>query len=318
MNSTIKTTPRDVFMHLLAMVALYVSAGSFIRLLFEYINAYFPDPLHYYSEPGSGMRWAIATLIIVFPVYVWVSRFLNRDIAAHPEKADILIRKWLVYLTLFVAALLIIGDLVALIFNFLDGELTARFLFKVLSILAVAVTVFWYYRYDLKRGPKEFSSRVKLFVYAVSGVVAIAIIAGFFVAGTPFKQRLVRFDSQKVQHLSDIQLRIVNYWQDKDRLPASLDDLRDSITGFVPPNDPQSGEPYGYRATGPLSFDLCAVFNLTSREAMIGRSSAERLAVPEPAGIIGETWDHGAGEHCFSREIDPERHGFPEKFPRTF
>ena len=68
-----------------------------------------------------------------------------------PEKRNLRIRKWLIYFTLFAAALIIIGDLVALIFSLLGGELTVRFLLKVVTIFFVAGSVFYYYLWDLRR-----------------------------------------------------------------------------------------------------------------------------------------------------------------------
>ncbi|MEK9177460.1 MAG: hypothetical protein AAB923_04155, partial [Patescibacteria group bacterium] len=72
------------------------------------------------------------------------------------------------------------------------------------------------------------------------------------------------------------------------------------------PDDLESGLPYGYRATGPLTFELCASFNKASR--------------PVPAGVTRpvypyaeEDWRHGEGEACFSRTIDPERYSPFEK-----
>ena len=163
----IKSTPRDVFLYLLAMVTLYFNSFNLIRLFFEYISVLIPDPLRQFHDPGSAMRFSIASLMIIFPVFIWVSRFLNRDIAKSPEKAELKIRKWLVYLTLFVAALLIIGDLIALIFNFLQGDLTSQFILKMLAVLLVAVSVFGYYLYDLRKKAGEFSQNAKIFVWVV-------------------------------------------------------------------------------------------------------------------------------------------------------
>src|SRR5581483_4288834 len=128
-----------------------------INLLLDYMNVAFPDPLNLYYSAGDSIRWSLALLIIMFPVYFWVSRFLHKDIANEPGKSEIRIRKWLLYFTLFVSALLIIGDLVALIYNFLQGEITARFILKVIFVLAVAAAVFWYYLYDLRKQPGTFS-----------------------------------------------------------------------------------------------------------------------------------------------------------------
>lgn len=153
---TIKASPRDVFLHLLAIIALYVSAGSFIALLFQYINILIPDALDQSGHYGlmasyQTIRWSIASLLIVFPSYIFVSWYVNKEYAATPEKRMFRIRKWLVYFTLFIAALIIIGDLVTLIFNLLGGELTARFLLKIFTVLFVAGSVFGYYFWDLKR-----------------------------------------------------------------------------------------------------------------------------------------------------------------------
>src|SRR3989338_9483782 len=159
MDQPMKSSPRDVFMYLFATIALYLSAWSVINLLIQYISIAFPDPLNSYYQPGSSIRWIMAWLIIIFPAYFWVSRCLHRDLVAQPGKSELRIRKWLLYFTLFLAALLIIGDLVALIYNFLQGEITMRFLLKVFSVIVVAAGVFGYYLYDLRREPGIFSSK---------------------------------------------------------------------------------------------------------------------------------------------------------------
>lgn len=149
-----KTSPKDVFMHLLAIISLYVSAGSFVALIFQYVNIAFPDPLregdYYLRSAYSAIRWAIATLVVVFPVYAVTSWLLQKGYAQNPTLRNLRIRKWLIYFTLFAAALFIIGDLIALIYNFLQGELTARFFLKVLTVFFVAGSVFWYYFMDIR------------------------------------------------------------------------------------------------------------------------------------------------------------------------
>ena len=142
-------------MHLLAIVTLYGSAVGFVVLLFQYINVLIPDVLEYnaYARESAlqAIRWAIASLIIVFPVYIGTAWMLNKSYISEPEKRSIRIRKWLTYFTLFAAAAIIIGDLVTLIYNLLGGDLTVRFLLKVTVVLFVAGSVFYYYLWDLKR-----------------------------------------------------------------------------------------------------------------------------------------------------------------------
>jgi len=317
----LKSSPRDVFMHIFAIVLLYISAGSFLTIAFQSINILFPDAVNQFRFSGAPdqIRWAISAIIVIFPVFLWASRFLRRDIANNPEKADLRIRKWLLYFTIFAAAGFIIGDIVSLVYNFLQGELTIRFLLKVFFVLLVAAAVFWYYLSDLRRKAGEFAQKERIFLWAVIVIVIISVVVGFLFAGSPFKQRLIRFDDQRVGDLQVLQGQILNYWMQKDRLPASLDDLRDSISGFVPPRDPQTAAPYTYRTTGDLSFELCANFNLPSEESPGYKS---RFAVPYPAGpyydpgvSAPESWDHPAGSHCFTRTIDPEIYGKGENIP---
>lgn len=282
-----KSSPKDVFLHLLAIISLYISAGSLIALLFQYINVLFPDvlaPYTYYGVAGP-IRWSMASLIIVFPFFIFVSRLLHKDLRQNPEKRELKIRKWLVHFTLFVAALILITDLVTLVYNFLGGDLTVRFLLKVAVFFVVIGSLFLYYFSDLRRQLKD--KELKIWGFSAMLVILASIIAGFFTAGSPLTARLYKFDEQRVNDLQMAQNEVVNYWINKEILPKSLTDLKNDITGFVPPADPETGQVYDYMTTGKLSFELCADFNLAR-------------AYP-----YQQNWDHGQGKTCFSRTIDP-------------
>ena len=124
-----------------------------ITLLFQYINVWFPDPLDYYYQGIlNSIRWSSASLLVMFPVYILMGWLIQREFAADPSHREIGVRKWLVYLTLFAAAVTIIIDVITLVYNFLGGELTMRFFLKILVVLLVAAAVFGYYFLDLRRG----------------------------------------------------------------------------------------------------------------------------------------------------------------------
>lgn len=312
-QAPVKSTPRDVFIYILGTVALYLSAFSTILLLLAYVDIALPDPLQGdYYDPRGQIRWFLAMLVVIFPVFLWTSRFIRRDIARDPAKGDIRVRKWLINLTLFLAALLIIGDLVGLIFNFLEGDLTTQFILKVCAVLAVAAAIFWYYLMDLRTKAAPLVSQTKGIVYGILFGVLLVVVAGFFTAGSPFRQRLVRFDIQKINDLQNIQWQVINYWQRKDKLPQSADDLRDDIAGYTAPTDPQSGSVYGYRATGGLSFELCADFNLPADERNRG---GVKYAYEPMMPQVAESWEHGEGRVCFQRTIDPELYQLEKPVP---
>lgn len=321
-----KVSPREAFLHLLAILTLYGSAVSLVTLLFQYINILIPDPLFtngYLPSYREPLRFSISSLIVVFPVFMVVSWFLNKSYLGDLMKRELRLRKWLVYFTLFAAALIMIGDLVALVYNLLGGEVTVRFMLKALALLLTVGAIFWYYLADVRRqGPMK---SMKRFVWGVSLAVGVAVVGGFFLVGSPQEERLRKFDDQRVSDLQNIQWQILPFWQKKERLPESLAELTDELSGYRPPLDPEPkrGMPYEYRSLpvragrGP-TFELCATFNRPSRTVP---GAAPKAVRPEygPSGepFVGDVnWEHPEGRACFTRTIDPERYQPPEKFRR--
>ena len=320
------SSPREVFLHLLAIVTLYMSAFNFGRLIFGYVNRAFPDLLEgqYYVHMASNesLRWSLAMLIIGFPIYFFTTRFLQRLYVRNPWEQTRRIRKWLLYLTLFLAAVVVIGDLVTLIYTFLGGELTVRFAFKVITVFAIAAAIFGYYFWELRHFREAGESgaptrmvggRIRYAITVMVLLVVANVITGFFMVGSPKAERLARFDSQRVNDLQMIQNEVINFWQQKARLPATLDELKNDITGFVPPHDPQTGALYEYRSIQAQAedlrlpqFELCAMFATSSS---VETSKGMLRAVPYPAAYYDGfgNWTHGPGRVCFSRTIDPER-----------
>ena len=305
-EQNVKGSPGDVFRHLLAIITLYLSAVSFGMVVFSFIDRWFPDPLMFPAGANAGpLRWALSALVIVFPVYVLVSWANARAAVRDPALRQLRSRRWLYHFTVFAASVVIIGDLIALIYNFLSGDLTGRFILKVAAVLFIAIAVFAYYLWNLRRETMASADpRMRLLVFGVIVVVAIAAIGGFVLAGSPFAERMRRFDDRRIGDLQTIQWQVISYWQRKDLLPDAIDQLRDDISGFVPPRDPETGAPYEYQPLSPLQFELCATFTTEGR-GVSGEPSLAPRAVMEK-GYASDSWAHGKGRTCFSRTIDPE------------
>ncbi len=311
-RTTHHSTAKEFFLYLGSAVALYASAISLLNLLFDVINAHFPDALDYGFDPfSSSIRLAIATLVILFPLYLVLMRVINTAFA----KSDSAIRKWLTYVTLFLAGVAVVTDLVVLINTFLGGEVTARFIWKVIAVLVVALAVFGYYYYDLKNIWQANRTRARIIAIAASLFVIASVVLAFMVVGSPKTQRLMRIDNQKTSDLQQIQWQVINYWQQKGKLPESLALLNDPISSFMLPEDPESnlGKMYTYKTTGKTSFEICADFNLptpTTGTPITGGAKplggvAYDTSYPSMRGI-DENWEHSAGVQCFDRTIDPE------------
>ena len=290
------------------MVALYWSVVAFIFLIFDYINYALPDPLAYYpADPyQSSIPYDMASIIVLFPLYLVLAWLIHRDIAKDPTRAEIWVRRWAIILTLFVAGATIVADLITLLNTFLSGDaITLAFVLKVLVVFLVAAAGFMHFIADYWGYWAQFPARRAYVAWGTAALVVISIVAGFFIVGTPQQARLYRFDQQKVSDLEQLQFQIINYYQHKQQLPRAIADLKDPLASSYIPADPQTGQQYEYQQTATLSFNLCATFNAPSRPG----TSGNKITSPIPSASYDQNpnnWQHAAGRVCFERTIDPQ------------
>lgn len=302
-NNKSETTAKDFFLHLGMIVSLYATVIAFLNLLFKVIDKAFPNMITkaYYWSRSSEISMPVATLIVVFPIFVFLSWLVYKSYEENQSKKNLGIRKWLIYITLFVAGIILAGDLVSVIYKFLDGQdLTSAFLLKSLSVFVVIGAVFGYFLCDLR--DKMTSQKRKIWTVSVSVLILLAVVFGFSVMGSPRTQRLLRYDDQKVSDLQNIQWQVISHWQTYGTVPSTIQELNNSssINYYNLPKDPQTGEDYGYIKTSELGFEICADFNRANKKenSQIMPMYVDRMGT-------NENWQHEEGRQCFSRTIDP-------------
>jgi hypothetical protein len=151
-------TTRDAFMYIIVLGTMVLCAYQFGALVFEIINRLVPDAMdarRYSAGDNTAIRWSVSTLIVAFPVFVVMSRLVNRSARHDPTKRASRIRRRLTYVVLFVASCVLIGDLTTLVYYFLGGEVTLRFFLKILTVAAIAGAVFLHYLWDLRAAEAE-------------------------------------------------------------------------------------------------------------------------------------------------------------------
>ena len=289
-----KISAKDLFLNLGAFVALYTVVFSLIDLLFTVIEKAYPQTtyLGYYSS--ANISWPVAILVIFFPILILLYWFLEKEYSMNPERQRVGVHKWLSYLTLFFSGLALAGDLVMVLYYFLNGDdLTTAFLLKVFVVLVVAAAIFTYFISDI-RG--KLSSQKRMFWRIVAGVMVVASIAwGFYVLGSPQTQRLYKYDDQKVVDLQNINSYVQSYYAQKGSLPTTLDDIA-KLQYTQMPVDKQGNKSYEYHLIGQSSkaYQLCAEFNKPSQDS-------NSLTYPSPDGLV--SWKHEAGHKCFDLAI---------------
>lgn len=137
---------RDAFLYLVMFGMLYFSAYHFGNLLFQFINMAIPDPLDADPEWAVGrIRWSTSVVLVTFPVFIYTAWRIAGSFRKDPFQRTSAVRKWLTYMTLALAACIIVGDVVVLLHSLLTGELTARFLLKAVTVALISGGIFTYY-----------------------------------------------------------------------------------------------------------------------------------------------------------------------------
>ena len=296
---------REAFLYLVSFIALYVSAISFGILAFGLIDYSFPDALDYRDgfSPESGAT-AIASVVVAFPLYLFLTRWLGRLVAADPERRQSLVRRWLTYLTLVVGAGIILGDLIALLANVLTGDPTLRFALKAISILAITGCIFGYYLWDMRQ--TEGAAAAPGINWPIRALLAVAVLVvvgciayALVLTGSPGSQREFRLDEEREYHLSNISENIDLYWELNEELPADLTDMSGPKYFLDRILDPETGRPYEYLPLDGAQYELCAVFSA---------ATADRDREPR---FSERAWEHGAGRHCFRLEASAPKSANP-------
>lgn len=346
-NMENKTKAIDLFLYLGIFISLVTSVVNMLEIIFTAVDKKFVDILsvsYSYDIYNESMRMAMASLVVMFPVYLFLSWYVARDITKFLYKRDILVRKIMIYVALFVTVLTLIGTLVSLIYTYLGGELSIRFELKALAVFITALAVFGYYMYSLRR---DYSKKtfIPLIIGAVASVVVVgSLIWSISIIGTPAEMRLKRIDSTRLSDISRIQQEVFNRFQSTDKLPLALSELNNAFQGYAVPTDPVTKEMYRYTvvqqptmkmnyttskkemATNAI-FELCATFEtvrkVDERGMSINPSEPVKVGMGGSVGIGGVDmmysatnyyydgdqspfWNHGTGETCFKRIISPD------------
>jgi type II secretory pathway pseudopilin PulG len=308
-RSTSRASALEVVLHFFSFILLGIVVFGLGNLLFALIGKHLPDALdiarYYYSTPyyTDTIHYGIAALIVAFPLYYAVMRYWLRMFRTNEGKVESRLSKWLTYLVLLVAAITVVGDVIAVLFTFLQGEITLRFFLKALTVFTIAGGVFWWYA--LERRMVQYKKSVSRKIFIVQGViwsilVFVSIVLGFLSTGLPQHARTTALDQARADDLETIAMCIQEYTTAYGTLPPTLDSLTYSTQGPLQHYwgcgatsvDPETQEPYEYSIISDTSFTLCATF----------------IKDAPPAATIGKAYeskwhDYVAGRFCRTENV---------------
>ncbi len=293
--------PKNFVLQLGSLITLYVSIAALLTLIFNTINVAIPDAAAgswEWSSSQTAMRSSLAILIVFFPVYLALTRIVNQT-RRNSEAIYSALTKWAIYISLLIAGIAMLIDLVVVIMFFLEGEITTRFLMKALAVVLVLGAVFYYYLRDAQG-----YWQMRMGMSVMYGAVATAIVLGAIVASLyhlemPNEAREARIDNEQLGVLQDMQWRTEEYYRSNEKLPTDLAELYGE---FPVPTAPDGRSAYEYKVTGEKTYELCATFVRDS--SVTGNDYSVARPVTGPGLSKNYNWDYKPGNWCFEREID--------------
>lgn len=291
---TKNNSPKFAFWYLLSLVALVFVAFSVGASIFQLINKYIPDIAeqnYQFRVSMELLKFAISALIVATPLYFWMQSLIFKNLKSGELDKEVGVRKWLTYFILLVAAVVVLGYLIATINSLLDGEITTKFILKTLTVISIAAIIFSFYFYDIKREDvtKGADKTIKVYLFGSLVLILASLVFAFTIIESPKVARNRKIDQQLVNNFYNINGAVNNYYLANKKLPTNLEMLLaiddNALLGdnLVNPNTKKNIE---YKVVSDNQYDLCTDFLTDSSQ--------------EP--YRGE-WKHKVGYDCVTMTV---------------
>ena len=284
---------------MLSLIALIFAALSAGMIIFQIINKNIVDVIVQRASDFSPhqLKFAISALIISAPIFYATTWQIYKNLFSGAFDKDSATRRWLTYLVILVSSVVMLGWLIAIVNNFLDGELTIKFILKAATAIGIAAAIFTFYYYDIKRdkvaGKKD--EIIQFYFYASLAAVIIVFIAGLFIMESPQKTRGRKMDNAVLENFEDIDRAIGTYYKDNEKLPADLETVKSEFS-YITDKDLKNlatGEKYKYKIKRENIYELCATFKISNEDDTGGYEK-----------YYDDRWPHDAGYQCLSQRVN--------------
>lgn len=154
----------DAFEHILMFISMYVLAITIGLTLSLFVEKWFPGAPDMYESGNNSwklsmLRGYIASLIVSYPLFAFFFLRITRRTMDNPFVRTLKARKFLIYLTLVVAFIIVISNIISIIFNFLNGNVTLNFFLNFLIIVSISSLIFFYYLQQVKEDRQPYHAK---------------------------------------------------------------------------------------------------------------------------------------------------------------
>lgn len=304
MEEKAREGPKEFFLYLFNIISLWSIFSGVIFVWFLCIDILlFEGEWNLYDSEDlySLIRFVTAILITFFPAYFLVSFFLFREYQNFPEKKEGKWRRWMIYFTLFVGGLIILGNLVVLVYKFLEGEISKGFVIKSFLLFIFTGFVFWYYFQELHNKLNKTQIKIVALIAFLFFILTLLLVFYFF--DTPSGLRGFQKDLETARYLERIcDWGIKDFWEKNHTLPSNLEEIASFYYGA---RFEIKSVKYQKIQEEPPIFKLCATFNLGKAGGYIGKKVA-------PLKVFEKSLTKG--ENCFILTVSKQATVYGEEY----
>lgn len=146
------------FLYILFFISLYVLLISIGIIFHHMVDKLIPDIKTasasysdiYDSSFVYAIRGCIAAIIVSYPIFLILALTLKKQLSKQPIVRNLRSRKLLIYLTLIITFLIMLGHIIMTIYGFLSGSLTGNAIGHLLITVLVAGSLFGYFINEVK------------------------------------------------------------------------------------------------------------------------------------------------------------------------
>jgi|GEM_PF-227684 len=283
-----------LFLYLTSFLTLLFTSLGIGGIFYQLINKNFPsDELlvgYFYSylffNPNiqNLAKISVKCIIIAGPIFFWISFLITKLIREGKISKNSKIRKWITYVILFIASVIVIEDLISLVSRILEGDMFSHIALKMLVDLIIVGIIFSFYFWDMRKknmiGVTYFANKI---FFSIGIVLAVlSVIMAFFVIDSPIKARNIKIDYKKINNLQYYNSAIQGYYNQNSRLPEDLKELETYDDYLLK----HQSETMTYKKVGNWKYDLCENFLEDSKDDYYGY------------------WKHSKGDNCFNFGVE--------------
>lgn len=288
---TKKHQAQFVFYYLLSLISLGAMALGLGIIVFEVLDKAFVGVSNSYFSMQS-LKMAFSTLLISAPIYYICSHLLSKSIKKGDLSLESSLRKWLIYLILLVTSVVMLVWLITILNGFLNGEMTLKFILKAITAILISAMIFSYYLYNIRQKVVKKKDKIKS-VFFIASLLLVVFALGLAIVHmeSPQTTRDKKIDENTLRDFDTINMNMNMYYNNNDKLPESLEELKGDSNLNSYPGNVVSLEEVEYNKLSDTEYELCADFktsNLDNENTNL-RYGSNRL--------------HDSGYQCLEQEI---------------